>query len=166
MSEAETGLSSSTLSSLGGQQTDACSSQRLLFPQIIPYFIHAFNLPFCFPLQPCILHGKQLSMSTLSASITDYKLYWPGLTVPEKSQSLVHPYWQLGFLFLGCQRDSQMLCSDSKTILNQFCSALVSCGHQAHFLPSPFRSWKHVLLSAFFIAWKIQFWCLGHSFFM
>lgn len=89
MSGAETGLSSSALSSLGGQQTHACSSQRLLFPQIIAYFIYALSLSFCFPLQPCILRGKQLSMSTQSASIMDYKLYCPGLTVPEKKSSLL-----------------------------------------------------------------------------
>lgn len=164
MSEAETGLSSSTLPSLGGQQTNACSSQRLLFPQIIPYFIHAFNLPFCFSLQPCILHGKQFSMSILSASITDYKLYWAGLTVPEKKAvacSSLLATW-LSFLGLPERFPNAVLRFPNY----QFCSALVSCGHQAHFLPSPFRSWKHVLLSAFFIAWKIQFWCLGHSFFM
>lgn len=78
MSGAESGLSSSALPSLGGQKTHARSSGRLLFPQIIANLIYALSLPFCFPLQPCILHGKQLSMTTLSASVMDYKLYWAG----------------------------------------------------------------------------------------
>ena len=67
-------------------------------PQVISYFICALSLLFCFPLQPCTLHSKLLSKSTLSAPVTDYMVYWAGLTVPEKSQSLGHPYWQLSVL--------------------------------------------------------------------
>lgn len=151
MPGAERGLSSPALPPLGRQQIHD-SLERLLFSQIIACFISASSLhtPF-FPLHPCILPGKPLSMSTPSTSVKEYQFYWAELTVPEESQSLDHPCWQLSLLTSSwAARDIPKY---SAQIPQQ--SWIFSLQHlwQTNIFPKNI-SWKHVLLSAFFIAYS------------
>lgn len=126
---AESGLSSSALPSLGRQQIHD-SLERLSFSQTVAYLISVSSLTSFFPLQPRILPGKQLSMSTPSASVKD----WVVLSWTDSGRRKSVPWSPLlttqpSPLFMSCQRDSQILRSDSPTILTLFCSALVANKH-------------------------------------